>query len=82
MSFDAFCLLTPNAQLYWVFKHGTYLAHRGGEVGTNLYHCANEGRGFFVEISYDASQLQAMVVRSVSSSMLLEEYAQAIRLPE
>lgn len=82
MSFDNFCLLSPNAQLYWVFKCGIYLAHRGGEVGTNLYYCANKERGFFVEISYDASQLQAMVVRSFSNSVLLEEYAQSIQLPE
>lgn len=67
MSFDAFCLLSANAQLYWVLEYGIYLAHRGGEAGTNLYYCSNEGRGFFVEISYDASQFHAMVVHSSNS---------------
>lgn len=82
MSFCAFLLLSPDAQLYWVFKHGTYLAHRGGEVGTNLYHCADNGRGFFVELSYDASYLCAMVLRSFNNSEGLAEYAMGVRLPE
>ena len=35
-------------QLYWVLKHGTYLAQRWGEDGgVNLYHCAEVGRGIF-----------------------------------
>lgn len=82
MSFYAFLLLSPDAQLYWVFKHGTYLAHRGGEVATNLYQCADNGRGFFVELSYDASQLRAMVLRSFNDSEALADYAMGVRLPQ
>lgn len=65
-----------------MFKHGTYLAHRGGEVGTNLYQCADNGRGFFVELSYDASQLRAMVLRSFNDSEALADYAMGVRLPQ
>jgi hypothetical protein len=35
-----------------VLKHGTYLAQRWDEDGgVNLYHSADEGRGFFVDVS-------------------------------
>jgi hypothetical protein len=66
----SFKLLSPAVQLYWVLKHGTYLAQRWEEEGgVNLYHCADEGRGFFVEVGYDDSQQAAMVLRSFNSSV-------------
>jgi hypothetical protein len=43
----------PNVsrQLSWVLKHGTHLVQRWeDEGGINLYHCADAGRGFFVEV--------------------------------
>jgi hypothetical protein len=54
-------------QLYWVLKHGTYLTQRQEEEGSvNLYHCADESRGIFMEVGYDASQQAALVLRSFS----------------
>ena len=83
MTFYAFRLLSPVAQLYWVLKQGTYLARRwDGECGINLYHCEDEGRGFFVEVGTDADWGQAVVLCSFVSSGLLEEYAHEVRLPE
>lgn len=83
MSLHAFQLLSPVGQLYWVLKHGTYLAQRWEEDGgINLYHCAGDGRGFFVEVGYDACKQGAMVLRSFSSSDPLEHYAHWVRLPE
>ena len=45
----------PRQWLYWVLKHGTFLAQRweADDEGVNLYHCADEGRGFFVEVGVD-----------------------------
>jgi hypothetical protein len=52
MGFHAFQLLSPVVQLFWVIKHGTYLAQRwDDERGVNLYHCAGDGRGFFVGLA-------------------------------
>jgi hypothetical protein len=66
-----------------VLKHGTYLAQRWeDEGGINLYYYADEGRGFFVEVGYDASQHAAIVLRSFVSSVPLEAYAHWVRLPE
>ena len=70
-------------QLYWVLKHGTFLAQRWeDEGGVNLYHCADEGRGFFVEVGIDDGRGQAVVLRSFVSSVPLEDYAHGVRLPE
>jgi hypothetical protein len=82
MSFYAFRLLSPVTQLYWVINHGTFLAnHWDDERGVNLYHCADEGRGFFVELGIDDSKGQAVVLLSFSSSGPLEDYAQGVSLP-
>jgi hypothetical protein len=83
MSFYAFRLLSPVVQLYWVLKHGTYLAQRWeDEGGVNLHYLPDEGRGFFVEVGVDESQQRAVVLRSFSSSVPLEDYAHGVRLPE
>lgn len=83
MSFYAFRLLSPVVQLYWVLKHGTYLAQRwDDESGVNLYHLSDEGRGFFVEVGIDDGRGQAVVLRSFVSSVPLEDYADGMRLPE
>jgi hypothetical protein len=83
MTFYAFSLLFPVVQLYWVLKHGTYLAQRWDEDGgVNLYHCVDEGRGFFVEVSVDYGQEQPVVLRSFVSSVPLEDYSHEVRLPE
>lgn len=83
MSFYAFRLLSPVVQLFWVLKHGTYLAQRwDDESGVNLYHCTDEGRGFFVEVGIDNSKGQAVVLRSFVNSMPLEDYAYGLRLPD
>jgi hypothetical protein len=82
MNFYAFRLLSPVMQLVWVLRHGTYLAQRwDDESGVNLYHCADEGRGFFVEVGIDDGRGQAVVLRSFVSSVPLEDYAHGIQLP-
>jgi hypothetical protein len=54
MNFYAFRKLSPVVQLLWVIRHGTFLAQRwDDESGVNLYHCADEGRGFFAEVGID-----------------------------
>jgi hypothetical protein len=83
MTFYAFRLLSPVVQLYWVLHHDTYLAQRwDDESGVNLYHCAGDSRGFFVEVGIDDGRGQAVVLRSFVSSEPLEDYAQRVRLPE
>ncbi len=83
MSFYAFRALSPVMQLYWVIHHGTYLAQRwDDESGVNLYHCAGNGRGFFVEVGIDDGRGQAVVLRSFSNSEALTNYTNSIRLPE
>ena len=53
MTFYIFRLFSPVVQLYWVLKHGTFLAQRWeADNGVN-HHCADEGRGFFVEVGVD-----------------------------
>jgi hypothetical protein len=83
MTFYAFRQLSPVVQLYWVLKHGTFLAQRweADDDGINLYHCADEGRGFFVEVGVDDGQEQPMVLRSFVSSVPLEDYAHGVQLP-
>jgi len=74
MTFYTFRLLSPVMQLYWVIHHGTYLAQRwDDESGVNLYHCADEGRGFFVEVGIADGRGQAVVLRSFVSSVLQED---------
>jgi hypothetical protein len=55
MTFYAFRRLSSVVQLYWVLKYGTFLAKRweADDDGVNLYHCADGGRGFFVEVRGD-----------------------------
>ena len=82
MSLHAFKQFSPVKQLYWVLHHGTDLANRWEDDSTvNLYHCAGDGRGFFVEIGIDDGRGQAVVLRSFSDSEALEDYAQEVRLP-
>ena len=84
MSFYAFRQFSPVMQLYWVLKHGTFLATRweADDDGVNLYHCADEGRGFFVEVGVDDGQEQPVVLRSFVSSVPLEDYSYGVRLPK
>jgi len=82
MSLLAFQQLSPVAQLYWVIHHGTFLAQRwDDESGVNLYHCAGDGRGFFVEVGIDDGRGQAVVLRSFIEAGPLEDYAHDIQLP-
>lgn len=83
MTFYSFRLLSSVVQLYWVLKHGTYLAQRWDEDGgVNLYHCADEGRGFFVEVGVDDGRGQAVVLKSFVSNGPLEDYSYGVKLPE
>jgi hypothetical protein len=84
MTFYAFRLLSPVAQLYWVLKHGTFLAQRWevDDDGVNLYHVADEGRCFFVEVGVDDGQEEPVVLRIFVSSVLLEDYSYWVKLPE
>jgi hypothetical protein len=58
--------LSSSLQLYWVLKHGTFLAQRWetDEGGVNLYHCADQGRGLVVEVGVEDGQGRAVVLRS------------------
>jgi hypothetical protein len=61
---------------------GTFLAHRWvNDSWVNLYYLADEGQGFFVEIGYNKTKQDAVVLRSFASSVPLEEYAQGVHLP-
>jgi hypothetical protein len=83
MMLSQFQRFSPVVQLYWVLKHGTYLAQRwDDESGVNLYHCAGDGRGFFVEVGIDDGKGQAVVLRSFSDSEALADYAHEVQLPE
>lgn len=60
--------------------HGTFLARRWeDESGVNLYHCADEGRGFYVEVRVSDEHL--LVLRRFVSAKPLEGYAPYVRLP-
>lgn len=70
-------------QLYWVLKHGTFLARRWEEEGTvTLYHCADEARGFFVELRYHAQADAMQMLRSFADTDSLDSYTHGVRLPE
>lgn len=83
MTLAAFRRLPPRTQLLLVMHEGTYLAHRRDEDAclTNLYYIANGEAGFFTEVGFDDRQECLIVLRSLSSAVLLEEYAQGVRLP-
>lgn len=84
MTLYSFRQLSPVMQLHWVLQHGTFLANRweADDDGFNLYHCADEGRGFFVEVGVDYGQEQPIVLRSFVSSVPLKDYAHHVQLPE
>jgi hypothetical protein len=84
MTLTAFRRLSPRTQILVVMKEGTYLACRRDEEQclTNLYYVPDGLYGFFAEIGFDERQECLMVLRSLNSSVLLEEYAQGVRLPE
>jgi hypothetical protein len=82
MSLRSFHLLAPLLQLARVLKHGTYLAqYPGGKGRVNLYHLADESRGFFVEVWYNEVTQEAEVVRSFVTSEPLAEYVRRVQLP-
>jgi hypothetical protein len=84
MTLAAFHQLPPRRQLLFVMHEGTYLAYRRDKDAclTNLYFVPNGEDGFFTEIGFDDRQVCLIVLRSLSSSVLLEEYAQEVILPE
>lgn len=82
MNVDNFRLLLPRAQLLLVLTEGMYVARRWEEEGSlNLYYLPCEGRGFFVEVGYNASQQGAFVLRSFDDSEALADYVHGVRLP-
>jgi hypothetical protein len=56
-----------------MLKHRTSLAQRweADDDGVNLYHCADENQGFFVEVGVDYGQEEPIVLRSSVSSVPL-----------
>ncbi|TDN39264.1 hypothetical protein E4631_15670 [Hymenobacter sp. UV11] len=83
MMLSQFRRFSPVVQLYWVLKYGTFLAQRWEtEGGVNLYHLPNEGRGLFVEVGYEEYEQRAVVLRSFSSSVPLEDYGHGVQLPK
>lgn len=82
MTLSQFRLLLPRAQLLHVLTAGTYLAQRWKSArGVNLYYLTNEARGFFAEVGYCDTTFETLVLRSFSRGVLLEVYAQQVRLP-
>jgi hypothetical protein len=89
MTLHTFQLLWPTEQLALVLEEGTYLAQRWDEESAlnlyesavNLYHCAGDGCGFFVEVGINDGRGQAVVLRSFSSSEPLDEYVHDVQLP-
>jgi hypothetical protein len=83
MNFDTFRVLSPLVQLFSVWKVGTFLTQRWDEDGNiKLYHVADEGRGFFVEVGLNEEHNRPVVLRSYVSSVPLEDYSHNVRLPE
>jgi hypothetical protein len=83
MTLATFQLLTPRAQLLLAMTEGSYLAYRWEEgYGRNLYYLPNSRQVFFIEVGFSNSQECLIVLRSFTSSVLLEEYAHGVQLPE
>jgi hypothetical protein len=83
MTLATFQLLAPRAQLLLVMTEGSYLAYRWEEgYVKNLYYLPNHRKGFFIEVGFNNSLDCLIVLRTVTSSVLLEEYAQGVQLPE
>lgn len=83
MTLHLFHLLAPPAQLLYTLHRGTYLAQRE-QAGDNvkLYYLPDQGRGFFIEVGYNAATQAVGVRRSFRSSEPLAAYAQLGYLPE
>jgi hypothetical protein len=66
MTLYLYRLLSPKVQLrYVVVLRGTYLAQRWEkERSISLYHLADKGRGFFVEVGFDEVTQVASALRS------------------
>jgi len=78
-----FSLLPYERQLVLLFDEATFLARRWEEEdGVNLYHVEGSAGGFFVEIYYDTHANEIARLRSFRSSVLLEDYAVSVRLPQ
>jgi hypothetical protein len=80
----------PRASLYKLILSPTawrklpvVLAQRWDDKSSvNLYQCADEGRGFFVEVGIDDGREQAVLLRSFVSSEPRADYAHGVRLLE
>lgn len=83
MTLTFFQRLSTRAQLLVVLAEGTYLAQRWeDEGGVNLYHLADTGRGFFVEVAIEPEQQRLLILRSFADSTPLTDYAHYVQLPE
>ena len=83
MSLGAFCQLTPYLQLLLALSKGTHLAERWSRHSLiSLYHVANAGCGFFVEVGVNEKQGRIVVLHSFRTTGPLENCAQRVRLPE
>ena len=82
MSVYSFRLLCPEGQLRQLLLHGTFLASRWAETPVALYHCLDDGPGFFAEIGYKPGNEQPLVLRSFVRAGLLENYSHYVRRPQ
>lgn len=74
--------LRPAMQVRFVLTRGTHLLHRLAQAEAfSLYHLADTGKGFFVEVTYIASRNETVVVRSFTNAGPLEEYLVWLPLP-
>ena len=83
MTIDCFKQLAPRVQLVVVLSEGTRIAaQQQGRFTLTLYYVPDGGRGFFAEVGVNATLQRIVVLRSLGSSALLEEYTQGVQLPE
>lgn len=80
MTLYLFRQLSPPVRVLYALERGTYLASCWeAEDGVNLYHLPSEQGGHSVEL--DIREERAVVLRSFTSSVPLEDYAHRARLP-
>lgn len=81
MTLEKFQQLDPRSQVTIALLRGLRLARRIGPNGAvNLYHIADIGRGFFVEVGHDEQQCRAVVRNSFRDYQPLDPYTDMMYL--
>lgn len=83
MTLPEYHQLSAFGQLYYVLRRGLFLARRfEAHVAFNLYHCADQGVGWFVEVCYDEVADVLAVVRSSTRAEDFLLYGDGLFAPE